>query len=89
LLFGARRTAASDVISSLRALADRCDGGNSKPGMRPPKTGAIVLLIALFFLFPVLFPVLFPILLFACLALAPFPSLLQWLFLYSAHIGAL
>jgi len=53
--------------------------------MRPPETGAIVLFIALFFLFP--FPV--PVLLFACSAGAPFPSLFQWLFLYLAYIGAL
>jgi len=53
--------------------------------MRPPETGAIVQLIVLLFLFPVLFSALLP----ACSALAPFPSLFQYLVLYLAHIGAL
>jgi hypothetical protein len=79
------KVAAKDMVSS-RAAADCGDGGNRKPGMRPPEAGASVhLLIALFFLFPVLLSLL----LFACSARAPFPSLFQWLFLYSAHIGAL
>jgi hypothetical protein len=46
-----RKITAKDMISWLRALAGRCDGGNRKPGRRPSETGAIVLFIALFFLF--------------------------------------
>jgi hypothetical protein len=45
-----RKITAKDANSLLHACG-RCDGGNRKPGRRPPETGAIVLFIALLFLF--------------------------------------
>jgi hypothetical protein len=53
--------------------------------MRPPETGAIVQWSVLLFLFPALLSALLP----ACSAPALFPSLFQYLVLYSAHIGVL
>jgi hypothetical protein len=77
LLFRAPKIAAKDAISWLR--------GSRKPGTRPPEAGASHLFMDLFFLFAVLFSALLP----ACFAPAPFPSLFQYLVLYSAPIGAL
>ena len=55
-----RMGGAWQAISFTRAFADCPDGGNRKPGTRPPKQERDVQLVALVFLFPLLFPVFRP-----------------------------
>jgi hypothetical protein len=70
-----------DFAERVLGLADGRTPGLNPSYMRPFETGAIVLLFSC--------SSCFSLLLFACSAVAPFPSLFQWLFLYLAHIDAL